>query len=225
MLDFFLNGMTAYGPLMLGLAMLPGVFGVPVPAGVLLIAAGALVRQGFMDWQAAFLCAWLGALLGDVLSYTMGRWVAQWVRGRLSERYAAVWHRAEERFRNHGGWAVFTTSWLIRGLAIPTNLAAGSSRYPIQRFIAWSAAGKLVWILLHAGLGYAFARQWQFVGETMSRWGDWLGLGVAAGLGAYLLLRRLRANQGDAVCEAPTELSLVHRLVAAPQSSAQSGDR
>ena len=196
MFDFFLNGMTIYGPLILGLAMLPAAVGLPVPAGVLLIAAGAFVRQGIMDWRAVFLSAWLGAMLSDALSYAMGRWTGRWARGRLNERYAAVWHQAEELFRNHAGWAVFATSWLIRGLAIPTNLIAGSSCYSFRRFVAWDAVGMLVWILLYAGLGYAFASQWQLVSETISSHGGWLGLCAAVGTGIYLLLRRRRANQG-----------------------------
>jgi membrane-associated protein len=198
-LDFFLEAMTNYGPLVLGLAMLPGAVGVPVPIGMLLIAAGAFVRQGVMDWQAAFLFAWLGALVSDALSYAMGRWTGQWTRGRLHQRYAAVWHQAEELFRKHGGWAVFATSWLIRGLAIPTNLIAGSSGYSFRRFVAWDAVGKLLWILLHAGLGYAFASQWQLLGETIGRYGGWLGLGAVVAVGTTLVLRRLRAHQDRAV--------------------------
>lgn len=199
MLDHFLNGMTSNGPLVLGLAMLPGAIGLPVPVGVLLIAAGAFVRQGIMDWQAAFLFAWLGALLSDALSYALGRWTGGWARGRLSERYAAVWHQAEDLFRAHGGRAVFATSWLIRGLAIPTNLIAGSSGYAFWQFVAWDAVGKFFWILLHAGLGYVFASQWQFVSETISRYGSWLGLCALVGGGIYLFLRRLRANRGHTV--------------------------
>jgi membrane-associated protein len=195
MLDLFLNGMTTYGPLVLGLAMLPGAVGVPMPVGALLVAAGAFARQGIMDWQTAFLFAWLGAVVSDALSYTLGRYTVPWARGRLSERYVAVWHRAEELFRKRAGWAVFATSWLIRGLAIPTNLIAGSSRYPFRRFVAWNAAGKLVWILLYAGLGYVFASQWPLVSEAISRHAGWLGLAAALGAGIALLVRRLRARQ------------------------------
>jgi membrane protein DedA with SNARE-associated domain len=84
----------------------------------------------------------------------------------------------------------------LDGMTIPTNLIAGSSRYSFRRFVAWDAVGMLVWILLHAGLGYAFASQWQLVSETISSHGGWLGLCAAVGTGIYLLLRRRRANQG-----------------------------
>lgn len=205
MLELLLEAMTTYGPLVLGLAMLPGVAGVPVPVGVLLIAAGAFVRQGSMSWQTTFVLAWLGAVLSDVLSYCMGRWTARRVRGRLNERYAAVWQRAEELFRRHGGWAVFLTSWLVRSLAIPTNLISGSSGYSLWRFVAWDAVGKILWILLHAGLGYLFASQWQFVAQSLGRYGGWLGLGTAVVAGLTFVLRRLRARRTAAAFEGPAE--------------------
>jgi membrane protein DedA with SNARE-associated domain len=170
---------------------------------MLLIAAGAFVRQGIMDWQTTFLVAWLGALLTDAASYAMGRRAGRWARGRVGERYAEVWHQAEEMFRSHGGWAVFATSWLVRGLASPTNLIAGSSRYPFGRFVAWHAAGKLLWILLHAGLGYASAGQWRLIADTVSRYGAWMGACAAVVLVAYLLVRRLRAKQERPASKSP----------------------
>jgi membrane-associated protein len=199
-LDLFISGLTTYGPLALCLAMFPGIVGVPMPVGVLLIAAGAFTREGLMAWQAVFLCAWLGTMVSDSLTYALGRWAGGWVQGRLSGRSVEIWRQAEERFKNHGDWAVFVTSWLIRGPAYPTNIIAGSSHYSFWRFIAWDAAGKLIWIMIHAGLGYTFASQWQRVSETTSSVGNWLGLCAVVGICIYLVLRRvlprLQANQG-----------------------------
>jgi len=201
-LDPFLSGMMTYGPLVLGLAMLPTAIGLPVPVGMLLIAAGAFVRQGIMDWQMTFLLAWMGATVSDALCYAIGRCTGRWARSRLNERYTKVWQRAEDQFRDHGGWAVFAASWLIRSLAVPTNLIAGTSGYPFRRFIAWDATGKILWILLHAGLGFAFASQWQLVSRAIAKYGAWLGLCAAVGVGIYLLVRRLRANRGHAILHA-----------------------
>jgi membrane-associated protein len=44
--DFFLTGMITYGPPVLGLALLLGALGVPVPGTLFVLAAGAFVRQG-----------------------------------------------------------------------------------------------------------------------------------------------------------------------------------
>jgi Na+-driven multidrug efflux pump len=51
--------------------------------------------------------------------------------------------------------------------------------------------GKLFWILLHAGLGFAFASQWQLVNEQLGAAGRWAGMGIAVIIAGVLLARRL----------------------------------
>ena len=66
MLDLFLNGMAAYGPWVLGLALLLGAGGLPVPIGLLVLAAGGMARQGLLDWPAAVAASLVGVVLGDI---------------------------------------------------------------------------------------------------------------------------------------------------------------
>jgi membrane-associated protein len=71
--DFFLTGMITYGAPALGLALLLGALGVPLPGTLFVLASGAFVRQGVMDWAEASSLGLLGAVLGDSISYVMGR--------------------------------------------------------------------------------------------------------------------------------------------------------
>ncbi|NJN95184.1 MAG: LPXTG cell wall anchor domain-containing protein [Anaerolineales bacterium] len=82
------------------------------------------------------------------------------------------------------------TRWLLTPLAIPTNLVAGSTGYPLSRFGAYVLAGELTWLLLFGGIGYAFSSQWEAVSEFISNFsGVLVGL-VLLGLGGYFLFRR-----------------------------------
>jgi hypothetical protein len=67
-LDLFLNSIAAYGPLILGLALLLGAGGLPIPIGLLMLAAGGLARQGMLDWRVAIGVSLAGLVLGDTLS-------------------------------------------------------------------------------------------------------------------------------------------------------------
>ena len=78
--DLFLTGMTTYGPLLFGLALLLSPLGLPVPAGLLVLAAGAFARQGFMDWPVAAAVGLVGTVLGDVGSYGLGCFAGDWVQ-------------------------------------------------------------------------------------------------------------------------------------------------
>jgi membrane protein DedA with SNARE-associated domain len=181
--------LTSYGPLTLGLAMLLGPLGVPLPTPLFALAAGAFVRQGSIHWVPTLFLALFGALAGDSLGYGAGHFARGWVE-RLFGRSAA-WQKARRRFANNGGWAVCITRFLLTPLAAPTNLIAGGSGYGYRRFLVYDVAGTLIFLLLFGGLGYAFGPQWQIVGQSLGQYMGWvLGLAVAA-IVLYLLLRRL----------------------------------
>lgn len=192
--DLFLTGMTTYGPLLFGLALLLSPLGLPVPTGLLVLAAGAFARQGLMDWPAAAAAGLAGTILGDVGSYGLGRFAGDWVQHRLKGNGAAMWLKAQAKFLKHGALALLSTRVLFTGLDVPTNLVAGSSHYPFRRFLAWDLLGRLGWLLLYGGLGYAFGSQWLVVSQTINDYQGWFAGLAVMGIG-FLLLRRLRRNQ------------------------------
>jgi membrane-associated protein len=195
MAELFLTWMTIYGPLALGLALLLGPLGLPIPTGLVVMAAGASARQGLMDWSTAVILGLVATVVGDSLSYALGRFAGPWVERFARGSRAAVWERALERFRQYGGLAVYVTRVLLTALDVPTNLVAGSSRYDFKRFLVWAVAGRVTWIALYGGLGYVAGSQWQVVSQVMSQYGAWLGVVVAVGIGLFVVIRRLRRNE------------------------------
>ncbi len=65
--------LTQYGSVLLFVVVLVEQVGLPVPALLFLIAAGALVGTGQMALSVAVGSAVLAALLGDQLWYELGR--------------------------------------------------------------------------------------------------------------------------------------------------------
>jgi membrane protein DedA with SNARE-associated domain len=196
----FLSTMTTAGPAALALALFLGPLGLPVPTGLLLIAAGAFARQGLMPLA---LVAGLGlgvTLLGDAASYLLGRFAGGWVERLGHGRRAAAWQRAQEQFRQRGGLALYATRVLLTALDMPTNLIAGSSRYSFRRFLAWDVAGRVTWLLLYGGLGYLFSSQWQAVTTLLSTYGLWVGVAAGAGFLLVQLVRRLRQVRQAEIC-------------------------
>lgn len=219
--DFFLTGMTLYGPLALGLALVLGPLGLPIPTGLVVMAAGALARQGSMEWSTAIILSLVAAVVGDSLSYALGRFAGQWVERFSAGRRAAIWEKAQERFRQYGGLAIYVTRVLLTALDVPTNLIAGSTRYDFKRFLAWDIAGRATWIALYGGLGYLAGSQWQLISQAMSQYGLLLGAVVVVGMGLYLVIRRLRHNEpgGQSVTVQATGHALGQSMI--PTSDAQ----
>ncbi len=192
--DLFLTGMTSYGPLLFGLALLLSPLGLPIPTGLLVLAAGAFARQGLMDWPVAAAVGLAGTVLGDIGSYGLGRFAGDWVQHRLKGNRATLRLKAQAQFLRHGVLTLLSTRVLFTGLDVPTNLVAGSSHFPFRQFLAWDMLGRLSWLLLYGGLGYAFGSQWQVVSQAISDYQGWFAGVVVVGTG-FLLLRRLRQNQ------------------------------
>jgi membrane-associated protein len=160
-IEWVLQGMRYYGVYMFAFALLISAAGLPLPSTLFVIAAGAFARQGLFDWSLALALGLAGVVVGDGLSYAMGRYGGRWLRHRYQN--TKPWRRAHATFHEKGGTAVFLTRCILTPLAIPTNLIAGSNKYPYRHFLAFGLAGELVWLLAYGAIGYAVGRRWVLI--------------------------------------------------------------
>jgi len=172
---FLLTQVINFGAPLLGLILFLGALGVPLGTSLVVIAAGAFSQQGILNWPNAILIGLVGAVIGDVLSYSIGYYAKGWTQKRFGN--SPIWINASESFQKRAGLAIFLTRWLITAVAIPTNLIAGESGYKFSHFLFYDIIGELIWILLYGGLGYLFGSQWELVYDFMSNFG-----GLALGL-------------------------------------------
>jgi membrane protein DedA with SNARE-associated domain len=186
-----LTALLNYGALMLGITLFLAALGLPLPASVVLIAAGAFAQQGALGAQEAAAAALAGAVLGDSGSYGLGRFAAVRIPPRM--RASALWTRATALFARWGLLGIYLTRFLLTPVALPVNLLAGSTRYPWPRYLAAVVAGEATWVALFGGAGYAFAQQWESISSLVSDGGGVLLGGVLVVLaGRWLWRQRLR---------------------------------
>lgn len=199
--DLLLTYIVTYGAIVLSAVFLAAAVGVPLPSTLCVVAGGAFIQQGVLDLYSTIGLGLAGVLIGDLLSYGMGRLLRRPIEKRYGQ--SAAWQRAEQYFARRGGLAIFLTRCVLTPIAIPINLIAGSSGYRIERFLAYDAAGELTWLLCYGALGYLFGSQWEYVSDLISNAsGLLLGL-LIAGVGGYMLLRWQR--RPAAVPSAPVE--------------------
>lgn len=192
--DYFLTSLLAYGAWALGLVTMLSGIGFPVPATMTLLAAGAFVQQGMLNWQSAAVLAICGAILGDNISYLIGRFGGAMAPPRV--RASQAWQKAEFIFRRWGALAIFLSRFLITPLALPINLMAGSTRYAMWRYAGIVVVGEIVWVIMFVSGGYLFADRWEALNSVVR---DLSGLLVGAALfivsGVYLLHRAWRGQR------------------------------
>jgi membrane protein DedA with SNARE-associated domain len=186
-----LEWLIANGPATLALVAFICALGVPLPIPVLIIGAGALVRQGQMNLATAVAVTLTGALLAELVWYAAGRELGPRARSRMGRRFASVYDEAERRFRQHPGLTVYLTRWLLQPIGIPTSLIAGASAFPVRRFIPAAVAGNLMWVVAYTAIGYALGSEWQNVSPVLDRYKLWIG-GAAVVIGLGIITYRNR---------------------------------
>jgi membrane protein DedA with SNARE-associated domain len=133
--------------------------------------------------------------------------IGRLLRRPIERRYgqSPAWLRAEAYFARRAAIAIFLTRCLLTPIALPINLIAGSSDYPLARFVTYVGAGELTWLLGYGALGYLFGSQWESVSELIGNASGLLVGLVIAGAGAYTLIRWQR-RPAPALAEPDTSL-------------------
>jgi membrane-associated protein len=178
---------TSYGLLALFGVLVLAAIGVPFPATLLLIAAGSFASQGEMNLVQVLMVASVGAILGDQIGYTLGRWGL----GR-AERFTTRW----------GGASIFFSRWLVSSLGPWINLTSGITAYPWTRFVLWGVLGELVWVGLCVMIGNLFSDRVQYLADVLGNL-TWVIIGsfVALVLG-WSLFQSFRRSQPPRAKEA-----------------------
>ncbi len=191
---YFLENLARYGPPILGLALLLKSFGVPMVGTLAVLSAGAFARQGVMSAPLIVFFGVLGAILGDNISYVTGQFAGGWMQRRFSQ--SSAWQKAKIAFERHDGLAIYLTRFLLPPLAIPTNLIAGESRYPLWQFQVYDAAGQLTWLAIYGGIGYSFGRQQETILHYINDLGYLMLAAVLLDIGAHFLAHSLMPKLG-----------------------------
>jgi membrane protein DedA with SNARE-associated domain len=161
--DQTLTALLVYGYPVLGLILLLGAIGLPLPDGIAATVVGSLAAQGRMDWAWAAALAVAASVLGDTIGYALGRMLDREVlrrRGGWFGFTAARYARVRGLFERWGSLTVFVTRTFVSYLSSVANLFAGMSGYRLGKFIAIATAGRVLWTAAYMGLGYAIGADW-----------------------------------------------------------------
>lgn len=159
--DYLLSALGIYGVPVLFAALLIGSIGVPLPASLLLLAAGSFVAQDELDLWSVLGLAAAGAILGDNIGYVLGRWGGRRMATRLSRIVGGhdLLNQAEASLKRWDGAGIFFSRWLLTPLGPFVNIISGIRRYSWPRFVVYCATGEALWVLLYVMLGRSFSDQ------------------------------------------------------------------
>ncbi|WP_328781598.1 DedA family protein [Streptomyces canus] len=154
--------MAAHGGVgILAMVLLPAleaalpVIGALLPGQTAVVLGGMLAWQGHVTVEAALLTALVGAVLGNLAGYAVGRrWkcrVLAPLQARAGRRRYT--ERALGLIERRGAGAVFVGRFtaVLRTL-VPT--LCGATRMPLLRYLLWSVVSSTVWAPAFVLIGY-----------------------------------------------------------------------
>ena len=155
----------------------------PLPSAPLLLACGALAKDGRLALHWIFLTGMAACLLADNVWFMLGRRrgakVLRFICRVALEPDSCV-RQTETAFLRYGSRSLLVAKFVPGLNAVSAPLAAISGvRW--GRFLLFDTLGALIWIGAYTGLGYVFSGELDRVGDYAARMGSWVGV-LAVGL-------------------------------------------
>jgi membrane-associated protein len=177
--------------------------GFVIPGETAAVLGGVDASRGHVDLWLMILLVVVAAIVGDTVGYAIGWRVGPRIlQARILRRYRRRLGEAQEFLARRGGSAVFLGRFVAFFRAVMPALA-GSARMPYGRFIAFNAAGGVIWGTGFVLLGFLAGNSYAAVEKAIGR-----GVALAV-LGLVLLalliwrIRRHRAERGSPDRPAP----------------------
>lgn len=192
-----LHGFPAYA-LVGGLAFSEAALfvGFVLPGETAVILGGVLANQGRVSLTAMILVVVIAAIVGDSVGYEVGRHFGErLLRSRIFANRQGGLEKGKETLRRNGGRAVFLGRFTAFLRAVMPGLA-GTARMPYRRFLAFNAAGGIVWGAGFTLLGYAAGASYHQVQHYAGRASEAV-LAVAVVVVIVLVVRHRRRERAE----------------------------
>lgn len=165
------------------------VVGILVPGATFVVIFGFLVAQGLYNFENAVVFATIGAILGDVLSFVLGR------RGvdpanRFPKLFSqATVDRAETFMHKYGVAGVFLGRF-IGPLRPFIPFVAGALKMPWRRFMIMNVLSAILWAASYLAVGFFFGQFWSSIHRGLR----WVGVGILVIIIFYIVWQLTRGR-------------------------------
>jgi membrane protein DedA with SNARE-associated domain len=186
-----LSLISRHGYLLLAAVCFAEACGLPLPAALAILTAGAVAAYGHLHFYFVFLIALVAMLCGDVFLYFMGRisgWALLGILCRLSANPETCILRSAEYFYRRGKQTLLFAKF-IPGINTMSPPLAGSMRMRLGQFLAFDSIGASLYIGAYAVAGYVFSDALRAITRGLRSAGFAAEVIFGAGLALYAVYR------------------------------------
>lgn len=195
MFSFFLSYLLIYTYVALFTVITLASFGIPLPATVLLIAAGAFAAQGYLDFSSILAFGFSASIIGDTTGYVISRRYGRNILRRIGFETLLVspkFRSMEAFFAGHSNSAIFWSRFLVTSLGPMVNILSGLAKISYKKFLFYDILGEMLYVIIFSGLGYIFSDQWEVISQIS---GDVTTILVLLVLILFFVVWRIRSGR------------------------------
>lgn len=155
--------------------------GFVIPGETAAVLGGVIASRGHVSYPLIAVTVVVAAIVGDSVGYEVGRHAGPRILNlKILQRHRARLDAAQDFLRRRGGTAVFAGRFVAFFRAVMPALA-GTSRMRYSKFLAFNAAGGIVWGIGFTLLGY-------LAGNSYARIEAAIGRGAAIAVAAIAVV-------------------------------------
>jgi membrane protein DedA with SNARE-associated domain/membrane-associated phospholipid phosphatase len=187
--------------------------GVVVPGAAFIVLSGTLAAKGYLDLGDLFCFAAAGAILGDGISFRLGK--GGHIRFEQDNRIfkPSLLETGKSFFERHGGKSVFLGRFVGLSRAVVPFVAGVYGMEP-RRFYLWNLLSAILWAAAHLLAGYFLGQAWRAVETWSTRVGLVLGAVLLFALVAWWVKRFIERRGPELLSFAGSLLASAGKTIA-----------
>ncbi len=186
-----LSLISHHGYLVLAVVCFAEAVGLPVPAALAMLTAGAVAAYKDLHLYLVFVIGLLAMMSGDLILYFMGRvsgWALLGVLCRLSANPETCILRSAEYFYRRGKQTLLFAKF-IPGINTMSPPLAGSMKMRLGQFLQFDTCGAAFYVGAYAVAGYLFSDALRAITRGLRSAGFAAEVIFGTGLAAYIVYR------------------------------------
>jgi membrane protein DedA with SNARE-associated domain len=190
-MEELLKSLPMHGYMLLAFLCLLEAIGLPLPAALAILTAGALSAYGQLNPLFAFASAFGGILLGDVILFILGRvsgWTLLGLLCRLSANPESCILRSAEYFYRRGKQTLLFAKF-IPGINTMSPPLAGSMKMRFPQFLRFDAAGAALYVGAYGAGGFVFSDLLRAITRGLKSAGSAAEVVLGFGVAGYVVYR------------------------------------
>ena len=184
-MDNLLALIARHGYSLLALVVFLEAVGLPMPAALALLTAGAASAYGKLNPLIVLGISVLSIVLGDSVLFVVGRYTGWSLLGLLCRLSA----NPESCILHRRGRVTLVVAKFIPGINTMAPPLAGSMKMRPQQFLQLDLAGACLYVLAYGGLGFVFSDLMRSITHSLQSAGHAMEIVVALGIAGYVLYR------------------------------------